>query len=121
MLGGNLPSHMFAEYASLRMGQHSVGQLLLTLPVHSHHLHLVHCVPNKLEPICRGKSAQQALDACASHLCTYIRLNDAGNKPGQGYLGNPVEEEDVDLCPASGVERGKGDIIWQVKRGQNLS
>ena len=65
---------MFAEYASLRMGQHSVGQLLLTLPVHSHHLHLVHCVPNKLEPICRGKSAQQDLDACAAHLCIGIRI-----------------------------------------------
>ena len=59
---------MFAEYAPLRMGQHSVGQILLALPVHGHHLHLVHCVPNKLEPICRGKSAQQDLDACAAHL-----------------------------------------------------
>ena len=68
MLGGNLPSHMFAEYASLRMGHHSVGQILLALPVHGHHLHLVHGVLNKLEPIFRGKSAQQDLDACAAHL-----------------------------------------------------
>ena len=67
------------------MGHHSVGQLFLTLPVHGDHLHLIHCVPNKLEPICWGKSPQQALDACASHLCTSTRLNDAGNKPGLDF------------------------------------
>ena len=68
MLEDNLPCHVFAEYAPLRMGHHSLRQLLLSLPVHSHHLHLVHCVPNKFEPICRGKFAQQELDACAADL-----------------------------------------------------
>ena len=36
-----------------------------------------------------------------------------------GHLWNPVEDKDVHLCPAGVVERGKGDIVWQVKR--NLS
>lgn len=110
---------MFAENAPFGKGHHPVGQLLLALPVHCDHLHLIHCVPHKLEPICRGKSGQQALDACASHLDPIFK--DAGQARDQLYLGNPVEEEDVDLCPAGGVEGGESNIIRQDKGGQSLS
>ena len=59
---------MFAEDAPLRERAHPLGQLLLPLPVHGDHLHLVHCVPHQLEPIGRGKSSKKALDACTSYL-----------------------------------------------------
>ena len=118
-VGSKLPSHVFAENAPFGKGHHPVGQLLLALPVHCDHLHLIHCVPHKLEPICRGKSGQQALDACASHLDPIFK--DAGQARDQLYLGNPVEEEDVDLCPAGGVEGGESNIIRQDKGGQSLS
>ena len=59
---------MFAEDAPLGERAHPLGKLLLPLPVHGDHLHLVHRVPHQLEPIDRGKSSKKALDAGASYL-----------------------------------------------------
>ena len=107
---------MFAEDAPLGERAHPLGQLLLPLPVHGDHLHLVHRVPHQLEPIDRGKSSKKALDAGASYLpqfdsqqiskflASFILVTSKNNCSHNPDLGNPVEEEDVHFCLARGVE-----------------